>query len=105
MYKLCFFVPGSHLEPVKEAIFAAGGGRVGQYEHCCWQVQGVGQFRPLAGAQPFVGQVGTLERVDEWKVEMVVADELLHDAVRAMKQTHPYQTPAFDVWRLSDLQF
>lgn len=105
MYKLCFYVPGSHLEPVKEAIFAAGGGRVGQYDHCCWQVQGVGQFRPLAGSQPFIGQVGSVERVEEWKVEMVVADELLHDAVKAMKLSHPYQTPAFDVWRLSDLQF
>lgn len=105
MYKLCFYVPESHLEPVKEAVFAAGGGRVGDYDSCCWQVQGQGQFRPLAGSQPFIGQVGTLEKVVEWKVEMVVADELLHAAVKALKQSHPYQTPAFDVWRLSDMQF
>lgn len=105
MYKLCFFVPDSHLEPVKTAVFAAGGGRVGHYDNCCWQVQGQGQFRALVGSQPYLGQVGMLETVAEWKVEMVVADEFLHAAVKALKQAHPYQTPAFDVWRLSDMQF
>jgi hypothetical protein len=105
MYKLCFYVPDTHLNAVKTAVFGAGGGRVGQYDQCCWQVQGQGQFRALQGSQPFLGQLGQLEQVVEWKVEMVVADELIHDAVKAMKQQHPYETPAFDVWRLSDIQF
>lgn len=105
MYKLCFYVPETHLDSVKGAVFAAGGGRVGQYDQCCWQVLGQGQFRALQGSQPFLGQVGQLEQVVEWKVEMVVADELIHAAVKAMKAQHPYETPAFDVWRLSDIQF
>ncbi|HEY1027706.1 MAG TPA: YqfO family protein [Pseudomonas sp.] len=105
MYKLCFYVPETHLDPVKKAVFAAGGGRVGLYDSCCWQVLGQGQFRALDGSQPFLGQVGRIEQVAEWKVEMVVADELIHDAVKALKKNHPYETPAFDVWRLSDLQF
>lgn len=105
MYKFCFYVSETHVDAVKAAVFSAGGGRVGHYDHCCWQVLGQGQFRPLEGSQPFIGQPGLLEQVPEWKVEMVVADELIHDAVKAMRKHHPYETPAFDVWRLSDLQF
>ena len=67
------------------------------------QVLGQGQFRPLTGSQPFLGSQGALESVAEWKVEMVVADELIHAAVKALRQSHPYETPAFEVWRLSDL--
>lgn len=105
MYKLSFYVPESHLESVKAAVFAQGAGRVGEYEHCCWQAQGRGQFRPLEGSKPFIGQSGELATVAEWKVEMVVADELIHNAVKALKKAHPYEVPAFEVWRLSDLQF
>ena len=105
MYKLAFFVPASHVEVVKAAVFAAGGGRIGDYDHCAWQTLGQGQFRPLAGSEPFIGQPGQVEEVAEWKVELVVADELIHDAVKAMKKQHPYEAPAFEVWRLSDIQF
>ena len=105
MYKLCFYVPETHLEAVKAAVFAVGAGRIGGYDSCCWQALGQGQFRPLQGSQPFLGQVGVVEYVAEWKVELVVADELIHEAVKALKKTHPYETPAFDVWRLSDIQF
>ena len=105
MYKLCFYVPETHLDAVKKAVFAAGGGRIGRYDSCCWQALGQGQFRPLEGSQAFLGRVGLVEQVVEWKVELVVADELIHDAVKALKQSHPYETPAFDVWRLSDIQF
>lgn len=105
MYKLCFYVPETHLDEVKKAVFAAGGGRIGAYDNCCWQVLGQGQFRPLQGSQPFLGQAGLTRQVAEWKVELVVADELIHDAVKALKNSHPYETPAFEVWRLSDIQF
>ncbi|TBU72443.1 NGG1p interacting factor NIF3 [Pseudomonas daroniae] len=105
MYKFCFYVPESHLESVKSAVFVAGAGRIGDYEQCCWQTLGRGQFRPLEGSTPFLGQSGELETIAEWKVEMVVADELIHNAVKALKNTHPYEMPAFEVWRLSDLQF
>ena len=105
MYKLCFYVPESHLDQVKQAVLAAGAGRIGNYDSRCWQAPGQGQYRPLAGSEPFLGQQGQVHQVAEWKVELVVADELLHDSVKAMKKAHPYETPAFDVWRLSDLQF
>ena len=105
MYKLCFYVPESHLDAVKQAVFVAGAGKFGNYDSCCWQVLGLGQYRPLAGSEPFLGQLGLLQSVSEWKVELVVADELIHDSVKALKRAHPYETPAFEVWRLSDMQF
>ena len=102
MYKLCFFVPASHVDVVKSAVFAVGGGRIGDYDHCAWQVLGLGQFRPLDGSQPFIGEAGQVEQVEEWKVELVVADELIRGVVDALKQSHPYETPAYEVWRLED---
>ena len=102
MYKLCFFVPTSHVDVVKNAVFAAGGGRIGDYDRCAWQVLGLGQFRPLDGSQPFIGEAGQVEQVEEWKVELVVADELIGGVVDALKQSHPYETPAYEVWRLED---
>lgn len=102
MYKLGFFVPPSHVDEVKSAVFAAGGGRIGAYDQCAWQVLGLGQFCPLDGSQPFLGQAGEVEQVQEWRVELVVADELIRDVVAALKQSHPYETPAYEVWRLED---
>lgn len=102
MYKLAFFVPASHVEVVKAAVFAAGGGRIGDYDHCAWQTLGQGQFRPLDGSQPFLGQTGQVEVVEEWKVELVVADDLIAQVVAALKQSYPYETPAYEVWRLAE---
>ncbi|MDO8344494.1 MAG: YqfO family protein [Cellvibrio sp.] len=103
MYKLVFFVPESHLDLVKTAVFKAGAGRIGQYEQCCWQVLGQGQFRPLAGSAPFIGVQDQLEILPEYRVEMVCADELIVAAISALRASHPYEEPAFDVWRLADL--
>ena len=102
MYKLAFFVPDSHVEVVKGAVFAAGGGRIGDYDHCAWQTLGQGQFRPLDGSQPYLGQTGQVEVVEEWKVELVVADDLITQVVAALRQSHPYETPAYEVWRLAE---
>ncbi|WP_295802254.1 YqfO family protein [uncultured Microbulbifer sp.] len=102
MYKLCVYIPESHLEPVKLALFAAGAGRIGTYDSCCWQVKGLGQFRPLDGSQPFLGQTGVVERVSEYRVETVCADEVVDQVLAAMRAAHPYEEPAFDLWCLDD---
>ncbi len=103
MYKLAFFVPEDHLEPVKEAVFATGAGRIGEYDCCCWQSLGQGQFRPLDGSQPFLGRQGALERVPEYRVELVCTDDLIRSAIAALRAAHPYEEPAYDVWKLADL--
>lgn len=103
MYKIVFFVPLAHSEQVKNAMFAAGGGRVGNYENCSFETEGLGQFRPLKGSNPYLGQHGEVERVRELRVEMVVLDSLVGDVLRALKKAHPYEVPAYDVIRLEDL--
>jgi hypothetical protein len=100
MYKLAFFVPLEDAEAVKEAVFVTGAGRIGDYEACCFETRGTGQFRPLVGASPHIGQVGDLEKVEEVKVELVCEDHLIRDAVEALRTAHPYEEPAFDVWKL-----
>lgn len=100
MLKLTFYVPETHVEAVKDAVFLAGGGRIGDYDSCCWQCPGQGQFRPLAGADPFIGKTGLVERVTEYRVELVCHEELMADVIRALKATHPYEEPAYDVMRM-----
>lgn len=102
MYKFIFFVPDSHVETVKEAIFNAGGGKIGEYSHCAWQILGQGQFKPLAGSNPYSGTVDELKKVPEWRVELVVADKFIQDVVNAMKTAHPYEVPAYDVIKLEE---
>jgi hypothetical protein len=102
MYKLCFYVPESHLESVKSALFAVGAGHIGNYDQCCWQTLGQGQFRPLPGSSPFLGKAGEREIIAEWKVELVLADELIVPSVRALRQAHPYETPAYELCKLVD---
>ena len=102
MYKLTVFVPEAALEPVKSALFAAGAGTIGNYEQCCWQVQGIGQFMPLAGSDPHIGTQNTLEQVSEWRVEMVVDGGVIDHVITALRVAHPYETPAYDVIKVMD---
>ena len=102
MHKLCFYVPATHLEAVKEAVFATGAGRIGDYDSCCWQVAGRGQFRPLAGSQPFLGSEGRIEQVEEYRVELVCADRVVRAAVAALYDSHPYEEPAWDLVALAN---
>jgi hypothetical protein len=99
-YFLCFYVPEEHAEQVKAAVFEAGAGRLGDYEHCCWQTSGLGQFRPMAGAAPFIGEVDRLERLVELKVEMICRADVIKDVIEAMKLAHPYEEPAYHVLKV-----
>lgn len=102
MYKLVFFIPESHLDQVKSAVFAAGAGRIGNYDQCCWQILGQGQFRPLPGASPSIGAANQLEVIPEYRVEMVCDDGCVKQVIEALRHAHPYEEPAFDAWRLAD---
>ncbi len=103
MYKLGFYVPASHLEQVKTALFATGAGRMGNYDSCCWQTLGRGQFRALDGSQPYLGQKGKVETVEEYRVELVCAHALLPAVLAALRGAHPYEEPAYDVVQLVTL--
>lgn len=103
MYKIAVFIPEADLESVKTAMFAAGAGKIGNYDSCCWQVRGEGQFRPLENSQPHIGSHYSLEKVVEYKVEMVCEDELIAIVLKAMISAHPYEEPAYDVIQLVDI--
>ena len=102
MYKICFYVPENAVEIVKLAVFKAGAGRIGNYDSCCWQVLGTGQFRPLDNSNPTIGKQGHIETVSEYRVEMVCEDQVIRVVVEALRQSHPYEEPAYDVLRLED---
>mmetsp|Transcript_23366 Transcript_23366/g.58444 ORF Transcript_23366/g.58444 Transcript_23366/m.58444 type:complete len:117 (+) Transcript_23366:201-551(+) len=100
LLQLCFYVPSSHKEAVKEAVFEAGGGRIGDYDCCCFESQGRGQFRPLAGSAPFIGAQDQISYVDEVKIELVCTAENADECVRALKKAHPYEEVAYHLIRI-----
>lgn len=102
MYKISFYVPEDALERVKAALFEAGAGRIGDYDRCCWQVPGRGQFRPLPGSDPAIGEQHKLETLDEWKVELVCEDSLIREVIRSLKSAHPYEEVAYEVLLMID---
>src|SRR5690348_5840240 len=101
--KLVWFVPEDALEATRGAVFAAGAGRIGDYERCSWYAAGTGTFLPRAGADPAIGEVGREERVAELRVETVVPVELAAEAVRALLAAHPYEEVAYELYPLVDV--
>ncbi len=101
-YKLVVFVPIKSVAKVSNAIFTAGAGAIGNYSHCGFGTEGTGTFLPHEGAKPAIGKKGKLEKVSEIRFETVVPATKLNDVIAAMIKAHPYETPAFDVFKLLD---
>jgi len=95
MCVLVFYGTSDHAERVKEALFDAGAGRMGNYDSCCFQMEGTGQFRPLPGSEPYIGTEGSVEHVRETRIELVLPDEIRGAVVTALRAAHPYEEPAF----------
>jgi hypothetical protein len=95
-------VPREALEATRDAVFAAGAGRVGDYERCSWYAAGTGTYLGGEGTNPSLGEAGREERVAELRVETVVPEQRLADVVRALKEAHPYEEPAYEVYPLLD---
>lgn len=89
--KLVVFVPEAYLEPVREALFRAGAGSIGQYSHCSFNIEGIGTFLPEAGSEPFIGKQGKLEHVREVRLETIVPQSVERKAIQAMLKAHPYE--------------
>ena len=101
-YKLVVFVPAEAVEVVRDAMAEAGAGIIGRYSHCSFRTQGIGSFRPMDGASPYVGKVGRLEEVNEWRLEMVVPESRNSEVIRAMTSAHPYEEVAYDLYALEE---
>lgn len=102
MYKLNFFVPLKDKERVKKALFAVGAGRYENYECCSFETLGIGQFKPLQGANPHIGEIDNIERVEEYKVEMICSNNLIKEAIKVLKETHPYEEVAYEVFKMEE---
>ena len=100
--KLVVFVPREALDTVREALFAAGAGRIGDYARCSWYTQGTGTFLGGVTTDPTVGEPGREERVAELRLETVYPEELEAEVVRALREAHPYEEPAFDLYPLAE---
>lgn len=102
IYKLVVYIPQDHVSEVLENIFQAGAGKIGNYDQCCFLLPGTGQFRPLEGSSPHLGQHNQLERVEEVRAEMICPQDKMAAVLAALKKAHPYEEPAFDILELID---
>ncbi len=102
MYKLVIYVPRDHVEDVRRAVCAVGAGHIGNYSDCSFRTAGTGTFKPLAGTRPYLGEIGELAEVDEFRLETVVPESRLQEALNSMRRSHPYEEIAYDLIRLSN---
>lgn len=102
MLKLNAFIPTDYVEEVLSALFDAGAGKLGLYESCAFRQEGLGQFRPIGKASPFMGETDVLEMVEETKIEVLVPSPLMDQVIDALLETHPYEEPAYDVFALEN---
>jgi hypothetical protein len=100
--KLVWFVPADALDATREAVFEAGGGRIGDYTRCSWYTAGTGTFLGGEGTEPALGERGQEEHVPEVRVETVVPEGRIRDVIVALTLAHPYEEPAYDVYPLLD---
>jgi hypothetical protein len=102
LQKLVTFVPASHFDKVRQAVFDAGAGHIGNYDSCGYSVDGKGTFRALNGAHPFVGQHGTLHTEPEIRFETIFPSYLVRHIVAELIKNHPYEEPAYDIYALQN---
>lgn len=95
IFQLVIYVPASHAECVKQSVFDAGAGKLGNYDCCCFESTGTGQFRPLPGSDPFCGSTGEVCKTPEVKLEMICTESVLKPVIAALLTAHPYETPAY----------
>jgi hypothetical protein len=100
--KLVVFVPADALDAVRDGLFAAGAGRIGDYERCSWYTEGTGTFLGGEGTDPTIGERGREERIPELRLETVFPEERQDEVVTALREAHPYEEPAFDIYLLAD---
>ena len=93
-------MPREALDTVRNALFEAGAGRIGDYENCSWYTQGTGTFLGGEGTNPTLGEAGREERVAELRLETVFPEERQEEVIAALRRSHPYEEPAFDVYAL-----
>ncbi len=100
IYKLAVYVPADYANKLRDVLFSAGAGKIGNYSDSSFNIFGIGTFKPLEGSKPFVGKEGTHSSTEEVKIETIVPERFVGRAIAAMKRAHPYEEPAYDIYEL-----
>lgn len=100
MLKLVFFIPKEYKEKVKKSLFDAGAGKYNNYDMCSYEVKGEGQFRALDGSDPFIGETDKLEKVTEYRIEMLCTEKNIKKLVEILLDEHPYEEPAYEIYKI-----
>jgi len=100
VFKFAVYVPTRYADKVGQSIFKAGAGKIGKYTETSFNISGKGTFKPMEGTNPFIGKIGEKEEVEEIKIETVVAERNLESVVQVMKDAHPYEEPAYDIYEI-----
>ncbi len=96
------FVPSEHEEKVRNALFSAGAGHIGQYDKCSFNVNGPGSFRALPGTHPYAGEIDKFHLEKETRIETVFPAYLQKQVIRALLEAHPYEEVAYDIYRMEN---
>lgn len=102
-YKIFVYVPEGHADTLRSVMAEAGAGVIGAYTHCSFTTKGTGRFKPMTGAHPTIGEVGKLEEVTEDRIETVCSEDKLQAVLKAIRENHPYEEPATDVYLLENV--
>lgn len=102
--KIQTFCPREVADSIRLAIGNAGGGVIGNYTHCTFLTSGHGYFLPMEGANPTIGKIGEIEKVEEIKIEFVCEKNKVKDVVEAIKKAHPYDEAPVDIFQLLELE-
>lgn len=104
MYQLNYYVPEAEHEGLKQHLFNAGAGQFNNYDHCCWQTLGEGQFRPLEKSNPHSGTHLQHHSIKEYKVEMICQKQHLNAVLKSLLKYHPYEQPAYHITNIITAQ-
>lgn len=99
-YKLVVYVPTKNADEVRNAIGSANGGKIWKYSNCSFSTSGIGRFKPEQGADPHIGKVGKAESVEEERIEVTLDAKIVGNVISAMKEVHPYDEVAYDLYPL-----
>lgn len=101
--KIVICTPLSHADKIRQALAKSNAGHIGNYDACSFSVRGIGRFRPLKGAKPFIGQEGKIKEVEEERIETICPQEKIAHILKKVKRVHPYEEPAIDIYPLLDI--
>lgn len=95
--KIIVFAPKTHGDMVRKAMDDAGAGKIGNYSHCSYSVDGIGRWKPMDGSKPFIGEIGKFEEAIEERIECECDRSMAKEVISAIRKVHPYEEVAFDI--------